>query len=425
MKNQFLLISLLITNLLAAQKNNYKAVRNLNTGINMAVIDSFENSIKSDIANKLIAGGNYLLYKKGEIVATNVFGESDINTHKPLKRNSIFRMASMTKPIASLALLLLQEDGLINMNDRLDKYLPEFKDPVVLDKIDTLNGVVVLRTHPAKNAILLRNLLTHTTGFASSFYPKQRAIYTAAFKNASKHDLAHYANELSKLPLDFEPGEDWQYGPSINIAARVIEKVSGMSFNDFLKKRILEPMQMNDTKFYLDTADASRLTTLYTLDSIGKMEMTDPGMVSSRLISGAKIYYSASGGINSTLDDYLKFCKMILSNGMHEDKMIAKPETITLMKMDQTPLNINAAFDMPSGTPDEGFTFGFQIVRKEGAGSALTKNTICWAGAYGTVFFIDPTRDAIGIYLTQNDEYNQIPSFINFYKWMMKALQER
>ena len=215
---------------------------------------------------------------------------------------------------------------------------------------------------------------------------------------------------------------NWQYGPSINIAARVIEVVSGMSFNDFLNKRILEPMQMNDTKFYLDAADATRLTTLYSLDTTGSMVMVDPGSVDSKLISGPKVYYSASGGINSTMDDYLKFCVMILKNGVYENKVIAKPETIALMKMDQTPLNINAAFDMPSGTPDAGFTFGYQIIRREGAGSSLTEKTISWAGSHGTVFFIDPKREAIGIYLTQNDEYGQVPSWIAFYDWMMKAL---
>ena len=230
--------TLILTNVLYAQKSNKNSIKSLKTEINFSAIDSFENLIKKDISSKMIAGGTYLLYKKGEIVATNVIGESDINTHNPLKRNSIFRMASMTKPIASLALLLLQEDGLINMNDRLDQYLPEFKDPVILDRTDTVNGVIILRTHLAKNPILLRNLLTHTSGFPDSFYPQQRALYEATFKDVSKHDLAHYSKELAKLPLDFEPSENWQYGPSINIAARVIEKVAGMSFNDFLKKRI-------------------------------------------------------------------------------------------------------------------------------------------------------------------------------------------
>jgi CubicO group peptidase (beta-lactamase class C family) len=389
---------------------------------NKIAIDSFENVIKKDVSNKIIAGGTYLLYQKGKIIASNTFGENDINTHVPLKRTDIFRMASMTKPITSLGLLLLQQDGWINMNDRLDQYIPEFANPVVLDRIDTLNGVVVLRTHPAKNPILLRNLLTHSSGFASSFYPSQKAIYDAVFKDVELHDLKHFSHELAKIPLDFEPGENWQYGPSINVAARVIEIVSGMSFNDFLNKRILEPMQMKDTKFYLDSTDAQRLTSLYTLDNKGAIQLTDPGNLSSQLISGPKIFYSGSGGINSTMDDYLKFCIMILKNGIYENKIIAKPETIALMKMDQLPLNVNGAFSMPTGKADAGFTYGYQIIRREGISSPLSEKTISWAGAYGTRFFIDPKREIIAIYLTQNDEYSQVPSWVEFYNWMQKAL---
>jgi CubicO group peptidase (beta-lactamase class C family) len=328
----------------------------------------------------------------------------------------------MTKPIASLALLLLQEDGLINVNDRLDHYLPEFANPVVLDKIDTLNGVVVARTHPVKNPILLRHILTHTAGFASGISPIQKDLYTLTFKDASQHDLAYFSKELAKLPLDYEPGEKWQYGQSTNIVGRVVEKVSGMSFNDFLKKRILEPMHMNDTKFYLDSADAPRHTTLYTLDSNDKMVMADPGTVSSKLISGPKVYYSATGGLISTLDDYLKFCIMVLKNGIHENITIAKPETIALMKMDQIPSYLSLSPNMTSGTLDKGFTFGYQVIRKEGSSSPLTEKCLSWAGSNCTIFFIDPKKEVIGIYLTQNDKYNEIPSWQKFYYWMMKAL---
>lgn len=417
-------LAFLAPTLAFAQKNSNNPTKLKKSAFNNALIDSFENDIKKDIANKLISGGSYLLYEKGKVIASNAIGVSDINTKAPLKRTDIFRMASMTKPLTSLALLLLQEDGLINMNDQLDKYLPAFSQPVVLDHIDTLKGRIVLRTHPAKNAILLRNLLTHTSGFASAFYPKQQALYMAALGDQDKYNLEHFANELSKLPLDFEPGENWQYGPSINVAARVIEVVSGMSFNDFLNKRIIEPMQLKDTKFYLDAVDAPRLTTLYTLDSTGSIVLVDSGNASSDLISGPKLFYSGSGGINSTIDDYLRFCVMILKNGVYENKIIAKPETIALMKTDQVPLNINAGFQMPSGKPYSGFTFGYQIVREEDASWPLTKNTISWAGSHGTVFFIDPTREAIGIYLTQNDAYIQVPSWMNFYFLMTKALKK-
>lgn len=412
--------TLILTNILSAQKSNTRAEKILKPEINTAAIDSFETLIKSDISNKKISGGTYLLYEKGNIVASNIIGESDVSTHSPLKRNSFFRIQSMTKPIASLALLLLQEDGLINMNDRLDKYLPDFANPVVFDRRDTLNGVVFLRTHPAKNPIFLRNLLTHTAGFPSGFSPIQKDIYEATYKDVTKYDLAHFCKELSKLPLDYEPGESWEYGQSTNVAARVIEIVSGMSFKDFLNKRIFGPMQMNDTKFHLDSTDASRHTTLYKLDEKGEMAMADPGNVSSVLISGPKVFTSASGGLISTMDDYLKFCIMILKNGMHGNKIIAKPETIALMKTDQLPSNINGSI---TGNPDKGFTFGYQIIRREGNSTPLPEKSISWSGSNCTSFFIDPKREVIGIYLSQNENYGQIPSWQNFYNWMTKAFK--
>ena len=406
-----------------AQKNNDKSFKITKPEINRAFIDSFENGINNDINNKLIAGGTYLLYEKGKIIASNTFGVADINSKRPLKRTDIFRMASMTKPLTTLALLLLQEDGKINMNDKLEDYLPAFSKLVVLDKTDTIHGQIVLRTHPSKNPILLRHLLTHTAGFASAFFPKQQPLYLAALGDAENFDLQHFANTLAKLPLDFEPGEDWQYGPSINITAAVIEKVSGMSFDAFLNKRIIEPMQLKDTKFYLDSTDAPRLTTLYALNSTGALIVADEGNVSSSLISGPKVFYSGSGGINATIDDYLKFCVMILKNGVYENKVIAKPETIALMKMDQVALNINAGFEMHGDKPNSGFTYGYQIVRNEHASWPLNKNTISWAGSHGTEFFIDPTREIIGIYLTQNDNYSQVPSWLNFYEYMSKAIK--
>jgi CubicO group peptidase (beta-lactamase class C family) len=428
MKKNFLLLGLFSSTFCFGQNSSTKSNKLVKPEINTTYIDSFENIVRNDINNKIIAGGAYVLYQKGKVVATNVIGESDNQTHEPLKRNAIFRIASMTKPITSLALLLLQEDGLLNLNDRLDTYLPAFANQYVLDKMDTVNGVINVKTHPAKNPILLRHVITHTAGFASGVYARYKdlsSLYDNTFKDLKNTDLERFANQVAKMPLSFEPGEDWQYGPSINIAARVIEKVSGMSFRDFLNKRIFEPMNMVDTKFFLDSADAPRLTTLYSLDATGKMIMTDPGNESSKLISGPKLFYSGSGGLNSTLDEYLKFCVMVLNNGTYNNKVIAKPETIAFMKTDQIPLNINSGFNPPTTKPIDGFTIGYHIVRKEGAIYPNTINTIAWAGAYGTTFFIDQNNETIGIYLTQNDKLSDIPSWNNFYLCMMKAIKEK
>jgi CubicO group peptidase (beta-lactamase class C family) len=244
MKTGLSFLLILFCTVSIAQQNGKHTIRKTVTEASNAILDSFENDIRNEIAAKDIAGAAYVLYHKGAVVRMKAFGESDVDSHRPMQTTDIFRLASMTKPIASLALLLLQEDGLINMNDRLEEYLPAFTNLVVLDRIDTLNGMTVLQTHPAKNPILLRHLLTHTAGFASQHNGKLRSLYQSTFKDISANDLTYFADQLASLPLNHEPGDGWIYGPSINIAAKVIEQVSGMSFQDFLEKRILGPMQM-------------------------------------------------------------------------------------------------------------------------------------------------------------------------------------
>jgi CubicO group peptidase (beta-lactamase class C family) len=385
-------------------------------------LDAFEIEIQREISDRIIAGAVYLLYHDGKIVRKKAFGESDVDSHRTMQTTDIFRLASMTKPIASLALLLLQEDGLINMNDRLDKYLPAFAEPLVMNRMDTLNGTVVIQTHKAKNPILLRHLLTHSAGFASQYGGELGNLYQASFPNPYANDIKHFVDQVAKLPLNHEPGEGWVYGPSINVAARVIEVVTGMAFQDFLQLRILEPMGMSETKFFLEASDAERLTTYYVSNGDGKLVVKDRGSIASSLISWPKVYYSASGGLTSTLDDYLKFCTMILNNGIHDGKKIAKPETIALMKTDQLPLNINADLNTQPGQLTEGFTFGYQIVRQENNRSLKKKGTLSWSGATGPIFFIDPATKLIGIYMFQLQPNSQIISRKTFADWMIKSI---
>ena len=389
--------------------------------ISAATLDAFEAEVRQEIQEQKIAGAAYLIYHQGKVQRLKAFGEADKASHKPMETNSLFRLASMTKPIATLALLLLQEDGLLNMNDRLDAYLPAFANPKVLVKQDTLLGVPILQTEAAKNPILLRHLLTHTAGFVSQWGGTLGGLYLATYPDVNANDLTHFSDQLAKLPLSHEPGEGWIYGPSINVASRVVEGVSGIPFQDFVQQRILDPLGMKSTKFFLEESDAERLTTLYTPDGQAGLRVMDPGTVSSKLISGKKVFYSGSGGLVSTLEDYLTFCVMILNDGKHQGKQIAKPQTIALMKTDQVPLNINAHYFDEGGQLAEGFTFGYQIVRKETSKTLKRKGTIGWSGATGPIFFIDPAEELIGIYQFQTQPHSQVGTRKSFADWMIKA----
>ncbi len=391
--------------------------------VNAATLDAFEAEVRREIQEQKMAGAAYLIYHQGKVQRMKAFGEADKASQKPMETNSLFRLASMTKPIASLALLLLQEDGLININDRLDTYLPAFANPKVLVKQDTLLGVPILQTEAAKNPILLRHLLTHTAGFASQYGGTLGGLYEATYTNPYLHDITHFSEQLAKLPLNHEPGEGWIYGPSINVVGRVVEVVSGISFQDFVQQRILDPLGMKSTKFFLKEEDAGRLTSLYAPDGKDGLLLLDPGNESSIKITGSKVYFSGSGGLISSLEDYLAFCVMILNDGKHQDKQIAKPETIALMKTDQVPLNINAHYTDEGGQLAEGFTFGYQIVRKETSKTLKRKGTISWSGATGPIFFIDPKEELIGIYQFQTQPHSQVGTRKSFADWMIKAVR--
>ncbi len=391
--------------------------------VSVATLDAFEAEVRNEIQEQKMAGAAYLIYHQGKVQRMKAFGEADKASHKPMETNSLFRLASMTKPIATLAMLLLQEDGLLNMNDRLDTYLPAFANPKVLVKQDTLLGVPILQTEAAKNPILLRHLLTHTAGFASQYGGTLGGLYEASYPNPYLHDIAHFSDQLAKLPLSHEPGEGWIYGPSINVVGRVVEVVSGIPFQDFVQQRILDPLGMQSTKFFLKEEDAGRLTSLYAPDGKDGLRLVDPGNESSIKITGSKVYYSGSGGLISSLEDYLTFCVMILNDGKHQGKQIAKPETIALMKTDQVPLNINAHYFDEGGQLAEGFTFGYQIVRKETSKTLKRKGTIAWSGATGPIFFIDPKEELIGIYMFQTQPYSQVVTRKTFPDWMIKALR--
>jgi len=416
-KQLFLLLLFFSPSLLVAQQVSKQSK------LNAATLDAFEAEVRKEIQEQKMAGAAYLIYHQGKVQRMKAFGEADKSSHKPMDTNSLFRLASMTKPIATLALLLLQEDGLINMNDRLDRYLPAFANPKVVVNQDTLLGTPILQTEAAKHPILLRHLLTHQAGFVSQWGGTLGGLYLGTFPDVNAHDLTHFSNQLTKLPLSHEPGEGWIYGPSINVASRVVEVVSGIPFQDFVQQRILNPLGMTATKFFLEETDAMRLTTLYTPDAQEGLRVLDPGTVSSKLISGPKVFYSGSGGLVSTLEDYLTFCVMILNDGKHQGKQVAKPETIALMKIDQVPLSINAHYTDEGRQLAEGFTFGYQIVRKETNKTLKRKGTISWGGATGPIFFIDPKEQLIGIYQFQTQPHSQVGTRKSFADWMIKAVR--
>ena len=392
-------------------------------GFDQKVFDAFQGEVEKSIQKKEIAGAVTLIARKGKIVHFESKGESQLETHIPMKNDAIFRLASMTKPITTLALLLLMEDGKCLPTDPLSKYLPEFASQQILISKDSIGGMWIYKTREATKPILISHALTHTTGQPSANGGNMSEAFNAINKNANKSDIDHFVKNLAKLPLTHEPGEGWIYGSGLVIAGRLVEIISGMPFQDFVQKRILDPLEMKDTHFYLEPKDAPRFTSYYQLDGKGKLSLIDPGSEKSIQISGPKTFYSAgAGALNATAIDYFKFCQMVMQDGIYNGVRIAKPSTIALMKTDQLPLNLEGSMKPKDDLLNHGWTFGYMIKRREVGDEPVPAGTISWGGATGPVFFIDLKHEVVAIVLCQTPSVYPLEFRTDFKKWVMKSL---
>jgi CubicO group peptidase (beta-lactamase class C family) len=404
-------------NLKVASPDEVKAL-----GFDQKVFDAFQGEVDKSIQNKEIAGAVTLIARKGKIVHFEAKGESQLETHIPMKNDAIFRLASMTKPIASLALLLLMEEGKCLPTDPLSKYLPEFASQQIMISKDSIDGKWMYKTREATKPMLISHALTHTTGQPSAYGGNMPEAFEALNKDAYKSDIEHFVKKLAKLPLTHEPGEGWIYGPGLIIAGRLVEVISGMTFQDFVQKRILDPLEMKDTHFFLEPKDVPRFTSYYQPDGKGKLSLLDPGSEKSTRISNPRTFYSGSGGLNSTAIDYFKFCQMVMQDGIYNGVRIAKPSTIALMKTDQLPLNLEGYIAPKDDLKNHGWTFGYMIKRREVGNDPVPAGTISWGGATGPTFFIDLKNEVVAMVMCQTPSTYPLQFRTDFRKWVMNSL---
>lgn len=419
----FIFVLLLCINLATAQNLKIATPAEVKAlGFDQKVFDAFQSEVEKSIQKKEIAGAVTLIARKGKIVHFEAKGESQLETHIPMKNDAIFRLASMTKPIATLALLLLMEDGKCLPTEPLSKYLPEFASQQIMISKDSIEGMWIYKTREATKPMLISHALTHTTGQPSAYGGNMPEAFNAINKNAIKSDIDQFVKNLARLPLTHEPGEGWIYGPGLVIAGRLVEVISGMSFQDFVQKRILDPMEMKDTHFFLEPNDAPRFTSYYQPDGKGTLSLIDPGSEKSIRISGPKTFYSGGGGLHATAMDYFKFCQMVIQDGMYNGVRIAKPSTIALMKTDQLPLNLEGSIRPKDDLKNHGWTFGYMIKRRDGGDDPVPAGTISWGGATGPVFFIDLKNEVVAMVLCQTPSAYPLEFRTDFRKWVMKSL---
>jgi CubicO group peptidase (beta-lactamase class C family) len=347
-------------------------------------------------------GGAALIIRNGKIAYYKAVGYNDLDTKSPLQKEHIFRIASQTKAITSVAIMILFEEGKLLLDDPVSKYIPAFRKQQVLDKFNPADTTYT--TVPAKMDITIRQLLTHTSGlgYAQIGSKEANAIYAKSNLTAGigvqDDKLLDAMTRLGKLPLMHQPGEKWTYGLNTDLLGCLVEIISGMTLNDFFRTRIFEPLGMKDTYFHIPAEKANRLVNLYREDSTGKLKRAKADMLNGKTITAdypltASGYYSGGAGLSSTIYDYAVFLQMLLNEGQYNGKRIVSRNSVRMMTMNQIG-------DLSRG--DDKFGLGFQIVTERGsARTPAQAGTFSWGGAFATSYWVDPKEKMVMLFYRQ------------------------
>jgi len=363
-------------------------------------LDHLSNQL---LEKKEIAGVNVLIIKDGNTVYNKALGYADLQSKAPLTTNHIFRIASQTKAITSVAIMMLWEEGKFLLDDPISKYIPTFKDPKVLDKFNPSDSSYT--TTAAHREITIRDLLSHSSGIAYPMItddPRIQAIYAKAGVLSgigNKAVLKDQIEKLAKLPLLHEPGYKFTYGLNTDVLGYLIEVISGHSLDEFFTERIFEPLEMTDTHFNIPLKNADRLVSVSKKTTHGLEKTIEPiyenNAVNYPLLSG--IILSGGAGLSSTTADYAKFLQMLLNKGSYKNKRILGAKTIALMTSNQ--LSKEA---ITQGDPNFYFGLGFWLVTPENKFiHSANVGTFFWGGAFNTHYWVDPQENLIGLVFTQ------------------------
>jgi len=360
---------------------------------------------QAEVEKGAIPGAVLLVARDGKLVYLQTVGYQDREKRLAMKADAIFRIASMTKPVTSVAVMILAEEGKIDLLAPVSQYLPEFKDVKVgVEKMDSSSGRPTLSFEDTRRAMTVQDLLRHTSGLV--YGPFGNSLVHQAYNKANLFDahqtLAEFMTKLSKLPLAHQPGSVWEYGMSTDVLGRIVEVVSGMAFDRFLEERITGPLRMNDTAFYLNQAQVSRLAEPQIDPATGKR----PGASGAEDLTKEKQkWFSGGGGLLSTASDYARFCQMLLNRGQLNGVWLLAPKTIAVMTSDQVPPAIpRLGYEDLAPTPEMGHSFGLGFAVRTDAGHSPVSGSVgdyFWAGAYGTYFWIDPKEKMYAVMMVQ------------------------
>jgi CubicO group peptidase (beta-lactamase class C family) len=392
-----LVFAVALASIAAAQ--SLPTARPESVGFSSSRLDRIGATVQRNIDDKRIAGAVTMVVRHGQVAWLKAQGMQDREASKPMQPDTIFRICSMTKPITSVAVMMLYEEGRFVLEDPVSKYLPEFKNPRVLVKPATGEPYTI----PATREITIRDLLRHTSGLTYNWNAVLGPMYTE--KNVA-HGMLPYdgtiadsVHQLASLPLLFNPGDRFEYSLGVDVLGRLVEVISGMPLDEFFRARIFEPLGMKDTYFFPPENKLDRLAAAYTWYE-GKGLERFPGSITEGPFTysanypyrGAKKLFSGGAGLNSTAADYARFCEMLLEGGKLGSVRILSSKSVELMTHDQ----------LGKISPDEAFGLGFGIGGIKAPLEELgSPGEYYWGGFFYTGFVIDPKEQMIIVFMAQ------------------------
>ena len=344
------------------------------------------------VDEKKLAGVATLVARRGKIVHFEVVGQRGAEDDRPLAKDALFRIYSMTKPITAVAAMMLYEEGKFQLSDPVAKFVPELADLNVL-----VDGELV----PAKKTMNMQHLLTHTAGLSYGFNPSdpidQKYREAQLFAGA---DLDDFAERLSKLPLKFEPGERWHYSVAVDVTGLIVQRLSGQSFDAFLKERIFDPLGMEDTFFNVPADKMDRFLPNHSWDGENEklVQMGENALTSYT----DRTMFSGGGGLVSTTMDYLRFSEMVRRGGELDGVRLLSPKTVQYMTADHLPAATAGSTAEEAGDSNFGFGLGWGVSSDPVAAGVLgSAGEYAWGGAAGTLFWVDPVEEMVVIGMIQ------------------------
>ena len=353
--------------------------------------------IERRIAAGDLAGAVFVVGRKGRVAQQVARGVMDLESKQPMTPRTMFRIASMTKPVVTVGIMMLVEEGKLHLNDPVSRYIPEFRDskvavarPAAGGRGGAANSAPQFYTVPATRAVTIKDLLTHVSGLGSG--PMGNSdIERVARKEGET--LADYIPRLGSTALEFQPGSRWTYSPGAGFETlgRVIEIASGMKLDQFFRTRIFEPLGMEDISFWPADAQLPRVATVYARNANGLTKTATPNDTTSR-----NVYFRGSGGLYSTADDYIAFGLMLANGGTLNGKRLLSRKSVEMLSAAHVPDTL------PGRPAGEGYGLGVRVVMNHAVrGTLLSDGTYGWTGAQGTHFFVDPKEQLVGVLMVQ------------------------